>query len=142
MGNTQPVSDLVASESVMSRDIVGFISYARADGEEFAASLIQRLQASEPEITLWQDREQMEGGVDFESQLRQAIDEVNYLVLVLTPAAMRSKWVEKEWRYAREQGVCVCPVLGAPEAELSGPRQEMPRWMSQAHAYNLDKEWT
>jgi TIR domain-containing protein/NB-ARC domain-containing protein len=126
----------------MSRDIVGFISYARADGEEFAASLIKKLQASEPEITLWQDREQMEGGVDFESQLRQAIDEVNYLVLVLTPAAMRSKWVEKEWRYAREQGVCVCPVLGAPEAELSGPRQEMPRWMSQAHAYDLDKEWT
>ncbi len=126
----------------MARDIVGFISYARADGEEFAVGLRKKLEASEPEITLWQDRERMEGGVDFERQLLEAIDEVNHLILVLTPAAMRSKWVEKEWRYAREQGVCVCPVLGAPESELSGPRQEMPRWMSQAHAYDLDKEWT
>jgi hypothetical protein len=126
----------------MARDTVAFISYARQDGEEFATTLRQRLEREEHEITLWQDRTRMEGGVDFEEQIRRAIDAVQFLILVMTPAAMRSKWVEKEWRYAREQGVCVCPVAGAPEADLQGPRQQLPRWMSQAHMYDLDHEWT
>ena len=40
-----------------------FISYARQYGEEFAKALRERLAREEPEITLWQDRAQMEGGV-------------------------------------------------------------------------------
>jgi hypothetical protein len=37
-----------------------FISYARSDGEQFAAQLRQWLQAEQ--IPLWQDRIGMEGG--------------------------------------------------------------------------------
>jgi hypothetical protein len=39
-----------------------FISYARRDGEVFATELRERLEREEPEITLWQDRDRMEGG--------------------------------------------------------------------------------
>jgi hypothetical protein len=125
----------------MPRDTVAFISYARADGEGFASSLRERLERDEPEISLWMDRSKMEGGVDFADQICRAIDSVQYLVLVMTPAAMRSEWVQRERRYAREQGVCVCPVKGAPEAELAEPRRAMPGWMSRAHIYDLEKEW-
>ena len=40
-----------------------FLSYARKDGEEFATKLRQRLEGEEREISLWQDRAEMEGGV-------------------------------------------------------------------------------
>jgi hypothetical protein len=40
-----------------------FLSYARKDGEEFATRLRNRLQTEQPEIVLWQDRIEMEGGV-------------------------------------------------------------------------------
>jgi len=40
-----------------------FISYSRQDGEAFAAALRRRLEQEQPEITLWQDRAQLEGGI-------------------------------------------------------------------------------
>ncbi len=40
-------------------------------------------------------------------QLTDAIDSVEFLVLVMTPSAMQSAMVQKEWHYARQQGVCV-----------------------------------
>ena len=125
----------------MARDTVAFISYARQDGEAFATDLRQRVEKEQPEISLWQDRARMRGGEDFPAQIKEAIDSVQYLVLVLTPAALRSPWVQKEWRYAREQGVCVCPVKGVADADLSALRAALPNWMSQAHAYDLKTEW-
>jgi hypothetical protein len=92
----------------MAHETAVFISYARTDGEPFANELRQRLQ-KEPDIALWQDRIRMAPG-DFEEQIRKAINSAEYLVVVITPGALRSEWVEKEWRYARENGVCICPV--------------------------------
>jgi len=112
-----------------------FLSYARSDGEQFAADLRQRLQAEE--IPLWQDRIGMEGGKDWWEQIKDALDVVEFMVLVMTPAAMQSKMVREEWRYARQQGVCVYPVKGKPELDFN----RMPRWMRSAHFYDIDHEW-
>jgi hypothetical protein len=59
--------------------------------------------------------------------------------------------MDKEWRYARQQGVCVYPVKAAPDAELQFDKRtanalwaldaKMQRWMGKAHFYDLDKEW-
>jgi hypothetical protein len=38
-----------------------FLSYAREEGEAFATAFRRRLAAEEPEITLWQDRAELEG---------------------------------------------------------------------------------
>jgi hypothetical protein len=64
---------------------------------------------------------------------------VEFLVLVITPAAIASGNVQKEWRYARQQGVCIYPVKSAPDAELRFDR--MPSWMRKAHFFDLEKEW-
>jgi WD40 repeat protein len=114
-----------------------FISYARSDGERFATELRQRLERDEPEITLWQDRAQMEGGKDWWRQILEALDAVQFMVLVMTPAALRSPVVRKEWQAARQRGVCVYPVVGAPDLDFAA----MPRWMSRAHFFDLAKEW-
>jgi WD40 repeat protein len=112
-----------------------FISYARTDGERFAAQLWIRLEAEH--IPLWQDRVGMEGGRDWWQQISEALDVVEFMVLVMTPSAMRSETVRKEWRYARQQGVCVYPVKGAPDLDFNS----LPHWMRSAHFYDLDYEW-
>src|SRR5271166_3493178 len=116
-----------------------FISYSREDGEDFATKLRLRLENEEPEITLWQDRAKMQGGVGWWSQITGALDAVSFLVLVVTEGALGSEVIEKEWRYARQQGVCICPVIGALDKKLDFKR--LPRWMRDAHFYDLDREW-
>jgi hypothetical protein len=84
-----------------------FISYARRDGEMFATDLRRRLEREQPEITIWQDRSRMEGGVGWWKQISAALETVQYLVLVMTPAAVSSEESRREWRYARQAGVCI-----------------------------------
>jgi hypothetical protein len=115
-----------------------FLSYARADGEKLAERLRGRLGLEAPDIEILQDRQFLEGGVGWWKQVTEAIDSVEFLVLLVTPEAIKSGNVEKEWRYARQQGVCVYPVKGAPDAELRFSK--MSRWMSKAHFFDLYKE--
>ena len=116
-----------------------FISYARKDGEALATELRERLERDEPEITLWQDRARMEGGVGWRKQITDALDRVQFMVLIVTPGSLESDVVQWEWRYARQQGVCVYPVNAAPDKRLDF--RTMPRWMSGVHFFNLDQEW-
>jgi len=116
-----------------------FLSYARKDGEEFAERLRNRIAKKTPDVHIKQDRLLLEGGVGWWKQIADAIDSVDFLVLVMTPFAMQSPIVRKEWQYARQQGVCVYPVKGAPDSELNF--SELPRWMSKAHFFDIDKEW-
>lgn len=108
-----------------------FISYARSDGERFAAALRARLEAAR--VPLWQDRVGLEGGRDWWLQIVDALDRVEFMVLLMTPSTMKSPTVRREWRYARQQGVCVYPVKGSPELDFGS----LPRWMRDAHFYSL-----
>jgi hypothetical protein len=116
-----------------------FLSYARKDGEEFATNLRKRLQEEEPEITMWQDRAEMEGGVGWWKQIEEALDQVRFLLVVMTPAAMQSEMTRKEWRYARQRGVNVYPIKGCPDSDLD--YASLPNWMKKAHFFDLDREW-
>jgi hypothetical protein len=122
----------------VSKPFVAFISYARDDGETTASALRSRLQQHEPEITLWQDRREMHGGRDWWRQITDALEQVRYLVLLVTPASLASPIVKQEWRYAQKVGVEVVPVNAAP-GKLDF--DAMPRWMRKKHFFDLDKEW-
>jgi len=113
-----------------------FVSYARSDGEALARALRERLATAG--IALWRDREAMEGGRDWWQQITAAIDSVEFLVLVMTDAALASPTVRREWRYARQRGVTVYPVLARADLDLAS----LPRWMGSLHFYDLDHEWT
>jgi hypothetical protein len=116
-----------------------FLSYSRVDGETRPAELRDRLTREAPDVEIRQDRLFLEGGVGWWKQITKAIDSVEFLILLMTPAAIASGNVEKEWRYARQQGVCVYPVKGAADPELQF--NKMPRSMSKAHFFDLEKEW-
>ena len=64
-----------------------FISYARSDGEDFARAL--RIRLGVEGIPLWQDRVGMEGGRDWWLQIIEALNHIDFMVLVVTPAAMQ-----------------------------------------------------
>src|SRR5258706_1789472 len=115
-----------------------FISYARKDGEDFARAMRKRL-SEEYQFALWQDRKDMEGGKDWWQQIETAIKSVEYMILVMTPAALDSKVVRQEWRRARQEGVCVLPVL----TPLGLDFDKMPRWMRDAHFMNtaIQEQW-
>ena len=70
-----------------------FLSYARSDGEQFAARLRKRLEAKH--IPLWQDRIGMEGGRDWWQQIKDALDVVEFMVLVMTPWPCGRRWYAK-----------------------------------------------
>lgn len=112
-----------------------FISYARSDGEHLARDLRQRLEAEG--ISVWQDRIKMVGGRDWWLQITAALNQVEFFVLVATRGALESEVVRKEWRYARQQGVCVFPI----QVQTDLPEQLIPRWLRRAHFYSLDQEW-
>lgn len=116
-----------------------FISYARADGEAAAQALQQRLRDEAPDLSTWLDRAELEGGVGWWSQIERELDRAEFLVIVLSPAAMRSENTRREWRAARQRAVCIYPVtsraLGGVDADA------LPRWMRKSHVYDLDAEW-
>jgi len=117
-----------------------FLSYARKDGEEYAKRLRNRLECEHPEVTLWRDRTNLEGGVGWWKQITEALDKVKFLVLVMTPGALESFAATcKEWQYARQQGVKVYPVKAAPDHVLDF--SIMPQWMRKAQFFDLDHEW-
>ena len=116
-----------------------FISYARDDGEDFATDLRLKLEDEFGEGAIWQDRIKMRGSLNWWHTITDALDNVRFMVLVATPAAMASKVVRKEWRYARQQGVWVYPIK---VADKPIDWNAIPKWMSDGHFYDLDKEWT
>ena len=125
-----------ASSKLRAREGV-FISYARSDGSAIAAELRERLQLEE--IPLWQDVVGMEGGENWWLQVTNALNHVEYMALVITPNALKSETVKKEWRYAREQGVCIYPINGATNLNFA----EFPRWLQKKHLYDFsdDVQW-
>jgi len=109
-----------------------FISYSRADGEAFATDLYARLKEELPGAGfVWLDRARMQSGTGWWKQIEDAINQVEYMVLVMTRQAMSSETARKEWRYARQQGVSVLPVKGAADHSLHFA--SLPRWMQKVH---------
>ena len=108
-----------------------FVSYARADGEGAARDIVELL--NEHALSAWLDYLDLDAGIDWWRQVEAALQRVEHLVLVLTPAALNSRNVEREWRYARRHGVQVSPVRIASGLDLA----DLPRWMQKAHRPNL-----
>jgi WD40 repeat protein len=116
-----------------------FISYARADGESAARALHARLGVDAPDIPAWLDRFDIEGGIGWWNQIEQELERAEFLLLVITPAAVRSENTRNEWRSARQRGVCVYPVKGVPDPQLD--YASLPNWMRKVHFYDPEVEW-
>lgn len=89
-----------------------FLSYARADGQMAAARL--RAELSRSGFDIWQDTQNMASGQAWKEQLRQALREVDAVVVLMTPGSVTSKYVEWEWEMAQMASKRVIPLLILP----------------------------
>ena len=88
-----------------------FISYSRAD-----SARIDRLEAEliGYGFHTWVDRDQLEGGQHWATQIERAIQGCDALLVGLSPEAVASPWVTDELLYTRQLGKPIIPVLLRP----------------------------
>jgi hypothetical protein len=110
------------------------VSYARLDGRELAAKLRTEI-TKVLGVAPWQDVLDMEGGEEWWRQIEDQIRRSVGLVLALTPAALTSEVVRREWVCARRNGKPIYPVV-ADQLTL-GP--EAPRWLRMVDVFLLDE---
>ena len=94
-----------------------FLSYARDDDEDF----VKRLHATltEEGFSVWWDRVSMPGrSLTFLHEIREAIDGVDRVLVIVGPAAVRSDYVRAEWQYALTAEKVVTPVLRCGDRSL------------------------
>ncbi len=88
-----------------------FISYSRKDAA-FVNRLVDDLRAQR--VPVWLDRSALTGGAEWLAAIENALEDATHLVLVMSPASNRSKFVRKEALYALEEGKTVIPIRIAP----------------------------
>ncbi len=76
-----------------------FVSYASQD-RNIVAAIIQGIKKARPDMDIFFDIENLRSGEDWESTLRNEIENRDVLFLCWSTAASKSKWVDMEWRYA------------------------------------------
>jgi len=78
-----------------------FISYSRKDFY-FAESLAFHL--AERGIANWLDANHLAPGGEWSEEIDRALDEAQTVIVVVTPASVRSEYVRREWKRALAQG--------------------------------------
>ncbi|MBN1452449.1 MAG: SUMF1/EgtB/PvdO family nonheme iron enzyme [Anaerolineales bacterium] len=85
-----------------------FISYSRRD-LAFVEQLAADLKATG--LDVWYDLSGLEGGSRWSRELEKAIRESQYVLVVLSPDSVSSKWVEEEFLFASELNKKIVPLF-------------------------------
>lgn len=93
----------------MSKDI--FISYSRRD-QEFVTRLVSDL--NEHVSGVWFDQSTIQLGQKWHDEILEGIRECKAFILVLSPDAMESRYVQEEVNKALELGKTIFPILYRP----------------------------
>ncbi|NKE57349.1 toll/interleukin-1 receptor domain-containing protein [Lentzea sp. PSKA42] len=86
-----------------------FVSYSRRDFH--AAEALTSVLAASGRVSTWLDVEHLRPGTDWEIAINAAIDHADALVVVGSPAAVKSQWVTGEWQRALRNGTPVHVAL-------------------------------
>ena len=85
-----------------------FISYSHRD-EEFVLRLARQLE--ERGVSVWIDRGDIHAGADWRATIEQAIQNSPVFLLVISPDALKSKYVSREYAQAKSQRKPIFPLL-------------------------------
>ena len=86
----------------MEKQVSVFISYSSKDNE-FAKKLAIGLQNAN--VSVWIDEGEIKVGESLIEKISNSIDEVDYLVVILSPASVASEWVKREVVFAFTQEI-------------------------------------
>lgn len=107
-----------------------FISYARTDGGDAAKRLVKLLTAKGH--SAWQDLRELGPEETVWPQIEKALKTTEFLIVLITPAALKSDYIRKEWREARRNGAPIMPVMAMEQS-----RSTLPRWLRRGEVYDL-----
>jgi tetratricopeptide (TPR) repeat protein len=113
------------------------ISYFDTEGEFLARQL--RDQLDEYGLPLLPDFNQAKDKPDGWRQITGIIDQAKSMLMMVTPGSLHSEVMHKQWRYARQQGVCVYAVI-KERPGLDPDLAELPKWMRNAPSFDLDRD--
>lgn len=84
-----------------------FISYSHSDND-----FVDQLEADlrQQGFATWMDRRRLAGGHKWRRELQDAIDRSHVLLVVLSPEAIASEYVQTEYGYATDEGKIVIPL--------------------------------
>src|SRR5690349_6527270 len=88
-----------------------FICYARED-EQFVFALAEYLK--ERGISIWLDQWNVLPGVNWNEHIDDALYDCDRVLIVLSPAAVKSQRVQGEWVTSLEEQKPIVPVLFQP----------------------------
>ena len=93
-----------------------FLSHSSAD-KTLARRLARDLRAAT--VDVWLDEWEIRVGERFGPKIEQALEDVDFVIVLLTRAAVASEWVDREWRRkvqdeAAAKRVAIIPVRGEP----------------------------
>lgn len=91
-----------------------FISYSSKD-REFALKLAETL---EKFFDVWIDREELEGGLQWEKAIEAALADCEVFVVIVTPKSNESEWVARETIRAEQLKKTRIPILLAGQLPL------------------------
>ncbi|HEV8396518.1 MAG TPA: toll/interleukin-1 receptor domain-containing protein [Vicinamibacterales bacterium] len=86
-----------------------FLSYGRNDWDRYAKIMVERLRAAQ--LTVWVDQQYIDGGDDWMDAIDLALKTCQRMVLCVTPDAVKSKYVRKEYRYFIKNDKPIYPIL-------------------------------
>jgi tetratricopeptide (TPR) repeat protein len=96
-----------------------FISYSRVDAEDFARGLADQLVAGPPSYPVWLDVRDLQPGVDWDAQIRDALRDCGGLLFVVTADSVQDySGTKPEWSRALKYKKPVIPLRSDADAEL------------------------
>lgn len=88
---------------------VAFIAYSKSDWKGFVSGLVSDLSKESQKV--WVDQDYITGGDDWMDAIGEALQVCDTLLLVLSPAALTSRYVKMEYRYFFRQEKAIIPIL-------------------------------
>jgi hypothetical protein len=85
-----------------------FVSYAREDSA-LAKKVVTRLRKLN--VNAWQDVRDLVPGQKWEEEIDDALRSASALIVIVTKAALRSRYVAYEWAFAAGVGAKIIPVV-------------------------------
>jgi formylglycine-generating enzyme required for sulfatase activity len=104
----QPAAMQTLATPRAERQPTVFLSYARAD-RDFAQRLMADLHAAGH--ACWIDTSALKGGDEWVTTIAEGILNSYAMVVVVTPSALQSRWVQDEILWARQKHKLIIPVL-------------------------------
>lgn len=107
--------DVIAAAQVDAAERRIFVSYSHADGMALAHAVFRTL--SEARFAVFLDAFALAPGGDFAERIEHELLDKAFLILIETPRAVASPWVQREIAFARQHrlGIAsVSPGAGAP----------------------------